>query len=463
MRHKITFPLLFALAGLLSRARARACGACSYLSSCCSTEQCCMPCNRICYQTVVEEKSCVCYRKVYQTEMRECRTTVCKPVYEQCYRDCRYTECKPCWEEYNVVRKYTVCKPVYEQHVREVPYTVCKPHWQEYQVPVQWTTYKPVYESHVREVPYTICRQVWHEYKVPVRTALASRSTNSTSAKCRIPSKAGLAGIPGAGAVDDLPGGLRRSRSGSARTRPASRCGSNTQVPVNYCTYKPVYEQHTARFRSRAAKSSKSREQRVCKYYTCEPVWTEKEIKRLHRRLENEQVYCPGKTITRQCRTPGCWIFDLHVHVALLPGRNGVLHDAAPGPLDLQEDLERGGSHRPLLPLRAEGALPDRELHGLQECALHREPTVNYTTCKMVAEQHTKQVTCQRCKIVQECHVQKVPYTTCKMVPEHHCKIVTQRRCHMVSEQHVRKVPYTTCRLVQEQHVKMVTRGAVAR
>src|SRR5437870_4968773 len=112
MRRNVTISVIAALAGLgwlQSAARASHCGACAYPAGRCAPEQCCVPTcgSRVCYQDVVEERTCVRYRPVYHTEMRECRYTVCKTVQEQHVRECRYTVCKPVWEEYEVVRKFT--------------------------------------------------------------------------------------------------------------------------------------------------------------------------------------------------------------------------------------------------------------------------------------------------------------------------------------------------------------------
>src|SRR5262249_10928999 len=71
--------------GFAGTAEAAHCGACRYPVCHHRAEQCCMPEVRykVCYQTVIEERTKTCYRPVYQTVMRECRYTVCKPVYEQ--------------------------------------------------------------------------------------------------------------------------------------------------------------------------------------------------------------------------------------------------------------------------------------------------------------------------------------------------------------------------------------------
>src|SRR5262249_46666829 len=73
------------------------CGACSYPTSSCCPDQCCMPRvrTRVCYQTIVENRTKVCYRPVYHTVLKECRYTTSRPVYEQHYRECRYTVCRP--------------------------------------------------------------------------------------------------------------------------------------------------------------------------------------------------------------------------------------------------------------------------------------------------------------------------------------------------------------------------------
>ena len=90
MRRRIFLPLLVALIGLagpLGAARAAHCGACRFPVSCPATT--CLPTVRyhVCYQTVVEDRTCIRYRPVYQTVLKECRTTTYCPVYEQRVRE----------------------------------------------------------------------------------------------------------------------------------------------------------------------------------------------------------------------------------------------------------------------------------------------------------------------------------------------------------------------------------------
>src|SRR5262249_9056746 len=159
MRLKVAFAVL-ALAGLARPAAALHCGARSYPVGACSPDQCAVPCVRykVCYQTVVENKTDVCYRPVYRTVMKELRWTDCKPVYEQHLRDQAYTTCRPVYEERDVVRRYVVNKPVYETHVRQNVVTNYRPVWTTYQVPQHSCTYHKVYQQHVRQECYTVKR-----------------------------------------------------------------------------------------------------------------------------------------------------------------------------------------------------------------------------------------------------------------------------------------------------------------
>jgi hypothetical protein len=74
----------------------------------------------------------------------------------------------------------------------------------------------------------------------------------------------------------------------------------------------------------------------------------------------------------------------------------------------------------------------------------------------MVAEPHSKLVTCRRCIQVPEVKVCQIPYTTCRMVPEERCQVLKCWRCKYVPEERCCQVPYTTCRMVAEECVRMV-------
>ena len=210
---------------------------------------------------------------------------------------------------------YRVCYRTVEEEqpcvgYREVYHTVMKE--------CRSVCYKPVYEQHVCEQHYTVCKPVYEDFDVCRNTPSATRCTSSTSP--------------------------------SAATRSASRSTQEYCVPVHYCTYRPVYEQHVA--------------QRC--YTVCKPV-------------------LPG--------IPGSGQL-LHLPAGVRAARHAaLLHGLPPVYQDYQ------------VPVHYTTYKPVYEQHVAQRCYTVCHPVyqeyevpVHYTTCKPVYEQHTCEVpeTCYR-------------------------------------------------------------------
>src|SRR5438132_1593402 len=89
----VSRPFVVVVAGPTATAWGAHCGACRFPVCCPQTR--CLPAvrYRVCYQTVMEDRTCIAYRPVYQTVLKECRSTTYCPVYEQHVREHRYVVC----------------------------------------------------------------------------------------------------------------------------------------------------------------------------------------------------------------------------------------------------------------------------------------------------------------------------------------------------------------------------------
>ena len=200
----------------------------------------------------------------------------------------------------------------------------------------------------------------------------------------------GLAGISGAGAMDDLASGLRTARlpdpglllPHGGRRAPAALQDLHLRAGLDGKMHHGLH----GRLARRAA---------VLPGPGQDDVLPEAGDLVL-RSLLLHSHYCPGETVRCTVQCPGHWICK----------RTWV-------PREEQRTI--------------------RCCHYVQREHCH---VVNYTVCKTIPYTVMKQV----------------PYTTCKMVPESHSQTLTYRRCYMVPEVRVQNIPYTTCRMVTQEH-----------
>ena len=324
----------------------------------------------------------------------------------------------------------------------------------------------PVYQQHVRECRYMTYRQ--H-----------------------------VAGIPGAGALDDLHAGLRAARARMPLHGARSRAGRNTrcrcagrrtapstsstrswcrtrsiiarsssyQVPVKWTTCRPVYQQHVKDVPCVTYRTVIEQCEKVVKTLPHGAGGHREADQGAVRRMEDGEALHPGRdgdASAAASRARGC--FDpCTCRCRWCPGETVTAKCSMPGPLGLQEGVvpARGRSARSrcckMVPQRA---LPRREvqrLPGGAECTT-REGSATRPAA-WCTEEHCKMVTCQRCVVVPEVQqCRKVCWTTCQMVPRGALQDGDlQDAASWCREQCVQQIPYTTCRMVRQQHCKMVT------
>src|SRR5262249_37235194 len=161
------------------------------------------------------------------------------------------------------------------------------------------------------------------------------------------------------------------------------------------------------------------------KTYTCEPVWSERQIVVNTGCWKVESHYVPGPVVNKCCQLPGCWKFDPCTCTSFY----------CPGPVvNYQVQCPGHTECRPVW-------VPRQELRPLR-------------TCNYVMREHCCPVTYTVCRQVPCTVMHRVPYTTCRMVPEEHVHYETRRNCTLVPEQKVQYIPYTTCRMVRQDHVR---------
>ena len=166
---------------------------------------------------------------------------------------------------------------------------------------------------------------------------------------------------------------------------------------------------------------------RLCRTYTCEPVWTTHCIKVQTGCWQEEKQFCPGPVVHRTCRQPGTWTFDpCTCTCRYCPGPVVTYAVQCPG---------RWVCRRVWVP---------------------REEVRTVRCCRYVLKEHCHEVTEHCCRLVPYTVTRQIPYTTCRMVPEQHVRHTVRRYCENVPEVRVRHVPYTTCRLVPEERCQTV-------
>src|SRR5438132_14377574 len=141
-------------------------------------------------------------------------------------------------------------------------------------------------------------------------------------------------------------------------------------MPKNNCTYKPVYEQPTRQVGQTCYSTERGTRERVCKTYTCEPVWTDKCEKLCTGEWKEERQYCPGPVVTKCCKTPGKCVFDpCTCTTRYCPGESVSYQVQCPGSWTCKRIW-----------------CPREEVRTVRCCHYERREhckTVNYTVCKV--------------------------------------------------------------------------------
>src|SRR5262249_47990786 len=146
--------------------------------------------------------------------------------------------------------------------------------------------------------------------------------------------------------------------------------------------------------------------EKIVKTYTCEPVFTTKQICVKTGDWHTESCFVPGPVVNRCCRMPGTWTFDPCTCTS----------HYCPGPV-----------------VNYCVQLPGR--HICKRIWVPREEIRTVTCCHYERREHCHTVRYNVCRTVPECTTRKHTYCTCRMVPEQHTKMVTCQRCIKVPEE----------------------------
>jgi len=423
---------------------------------------------RICYRTVLEDRTCVQYRPVYSTVLKECRYTTCRPgVRAARPRTPLLASPNRSGRATTSSQKYTVCRPVYEQHLREQRYCVLQADGAGVPGAHPLDHLPPGLRAARARPARTPCASRWcRSTRCPSAGPPTARSTSSTCAPARTPCASRWCRSTRCPSAGPPTGPSTSSTCVPAPIRCASRCGRSTRCRCAGTTYRPVYEQHVracpyTRFAGRCGRSTSARrwttyrtlyEQHVREHRlhtVCKPVWQEYQVP-----VRGPPATRSTTSTSARCRRPATGPSSSRASAC------ARRTPASRSPHPLLQGLHRllaGGSATSAparwSPRRAAARLPGALTRVPARRTYCPGPTVTYQVqcpgrwvCKRTwvparggPHRHLTAITSRRSTATSKpttcaarCRTPscaRVPYTTCRMVTQEHCKLVTCRKC----------------------------------